>query len=372
MAELEVKVYKLTIEEHSNADALEIARVGDYRSIVRKGQFKTGDLGVYIPEQSVLPEWLIESLGLTGRLAGSAKNRVKAVKLRGVLSQGLIYPVIPEDDRFTTHIDVDGGRVGVEEGYVVTTELGIKKYEPIIPASMSGEVVGAAGCTINYDIENIKKWPDVIRDGENVSVTEKLHGTWCCFGYHPDATYVVTSKGLSSRGLIFEMNTKNTESNLYVRTLEETRDERGFNLIDQFHELLNDITGNSSLPFYILGEIFGRGVQDLHYGLQHPSFRVFDVYIGEPGQGRYLDPGELADYMYDLDVKTVPVLFRGPFSKEKIEELTNGRETINDHHVREGVVIKPLIGRNDEELGRVVLKSVSEAYLLRRGGTEFN
>lgn len=46
MATFEAKVYRLTIEEHPNADALELAVVGDYRSIVRKGQFKTGDLGV--------------------------------------------------------------------------------------------------------------------------------------------------------------------------------------------------------------------------------------------------------------------------------------------------------------------------------------
>ena len=66
MATFEAKVYKLKIEEHPNADALELAVVGDYRSIVRKGQFKTGDLGVYIPEAAVCPDWLIRELGLEG------------------------------------------------------------------------------------------------------------------------------------------------------------------------------------------------------------------------------------------------------------------------------------------------------------------
>ena len=379
MADFEVKVYKLTIEEHPNADLLEIARVGDYRSIVGKGQFKTGDLGVYIPEQAVCPAWLIEELGLTGKLAGKAKNRVKAIKLRGILSQGLVYPVDVEWETVCT-VWNGGKNKGTRwpettlwEGDDLTEFLDITKYEPVIPTSMSGEVEGASGCTIKYDIENIKKYPDTILDGENVSVTEKLHGTWCCFGSHPNAPYVVSSKGLSARGLIFQINTENTERNLYVRTLEGTRDEDGYNLIDRFHLLLNTLTGNPMLPFYILGEIFGKGVQDLHYGLQSPSFRVFDVYIGEPGQGRYLDPAALADYMYELGVETVPVLFQGPFSKDKIEELTNGKETINGHHVREGVVIKPLIERNDEELGRVILKSVSEDYLLRRGNiTEYN
>src|SRR5271156_5459950 len=93
MATFEVKVYKLKIEVHPNADALELAVVGDYRSCVRKGDFKTGDLGVYIPEGSIVPKWIVASLGLTGKLAGPDDNRVKAIKLRGILSQGLILPV---------------------------------------------------------------------------------------------------------------------------------------------------------------------------------------------------------------------------------------------------------------------------------------
>ncbi len=93
MATFECKVYKLTIEEHPNADVIELARVGDYYSVVRKGQFKTGDMGVYIPEGAIVPDWLLLRLGLEGKLAGKQRNRVKAIKLRGVLSQGLIFPV---------------------------------------------------------------------------------------------------------------------------------------------------------------------------------------------------------------------------------------------------------------------------------------
>lgn len=99
MAEFEAKVYRLKIEPHPNADMIELAIVGDYRSIVRKGDFKTGDLGVYIPTGSVVPEWLLKKLGLwddekgKGRLAGKDGNRVKEIRLRGILSEGLIYPV---------------------------------------------------------------------------------------------------------------------------------------------------------------------------------------------------------------------------------------------------------------------------------------
>ena len=147
------------------------------------------------------------------------------------------------------------------------------------------------------------------------------------------------------------------------------------NLIDRAHMYFNKNGHSPMLPFYILGEIFGRGVQDLHYGQQHPSFRIFDVYIGEPGQGRYLNYAEFIDFANDEEIMTplVPVLAVVDYSKETVEELTGGKDTISGANVREGVVIKPVIEREHVELGRVCLKSVSEAYLLRKGNTtEFN
>lgn len=195
MANFEVKVYKLTIEEHPNADLLELAKVGDYRSIVRKGQFKTGELGVYIPESAIVPDWLISELGLEGKLAGKAQNRVKAVKLRKILSQGLVVPVV----EYPFHTDIDkigydakGMNLGVRkpdpesvnggitmfapEGTDVTEFLGVTKWEPPIPTHMQGEVFAAFGKTLKYDVENIKKHPDIFQEGEEVCITEKLHG----------------------------------------------------------------------------------------------------------------------------------------------------------------------------------------------------
>lgn len=72
MSTLRVTAEMLTVHDHPNADALELAQVGLYRAVVAKGAFRTGEHAVYIPEQSVLPAPLIEELGLTGRLAGSA------------------------------------------------------------------------------------------------------------------------------------------------------------------------------------------------------------------------------------------------------------------------------------------------------------
>jgi RNA ligase (TIGR02306 family) len=155
MAEFECKVYKLEILPHPNADAIELAKVGDYLSIVKKGDFQTGDLGVYIPEAAICPNWLIVELGLEGKLAGKDKNRVKAIKLRGVLSQGLVLRVKCVDGIYG--IDNEHHFLSVKEGDVVTEFLGIAKWEPPIPVHMAGEVWNAHGYTLKYDIENFKR-----------------------------------------------------------------------------------------------------------------------------------------------------------------------------------------------------------------------
>ena len=351
MATFESRVYALRIEPHPNADRLELAAIGGFRSVVGKGSFVDGDLAAYIPEGAVCPDWLIAELGLEGKLAGSKRNRVKAVKLRGALSQGLVYPV--RDGM------IRGQRVA--EGDDVTALLELVKYEPPVPIAMQGEVAPAHGATIRYDIENFKKYPRELRDGEPVLITEKLHGSWCCLGWHPEHGVVVTSKGMSDKGLRLKLNDANA-NNLYVRT---------WNAHERAFEQARMRLAADGQPFYLLGEVYGRGVQDLHYGEPNPAFAVFDAYIGEPGQGRYLSAAELVASLADL-FTLVPLLYEGPFAEAVLLEYTDGATALGGKHVREGVVVRPAVERESAEFGRVILKNVSGDYLTRRGGTEYN
>lgn len=390
MSTFEVKVYELKIEPHPNADAIELARVGDYLSVVRKGQFQTGDLGVYIPEASLVPAWLIEKLGLTGKLAGTNKNRVKAMKLRGILSQGLVYPVnqnhiILEDVTPEPGTAYDNA-LEVVLGQDVQTELGITKWEPIIPVHMAGEVWNASGYTVSYDIENIKKYPDAIKFGEDLLfVTEKLHGTWSCFGYHRDAPQdIVTSKGLSGQGLAFKFNEANTD-NLYVKMYNSL----GKALLEKLKLHVPSRLNEELQAIYLLGEIYGRGVQDLVYGTKEPAFRAFDILVKYAnGISRYMSGSEFWDTCKTVEIETVPILAFGTMSRDDIEKHTNGiafdrdnclevatskGSLLDDDTIREGVVVRLYTDhRRDPTLGRVILKSVSEAYLLRKGNaTEY-
>lgn len=348
MATFESKIHALQIEPHPNADRLELAAIGGYRCVVPKGRYEPGDLAAYIPEGAIVPDAVIAELGLEGRLAGPQKNRVKAIRLRGTLSQGLVYPARGEKLRAT----------GVQEGDDVTEALGLVKYEPPIPIHMQGEVDNARGRTVKYDIEDVKKFPGVLRDGEEVVMTEKLHGTWCCLGWHPEHGPIVTSKGLSARGLVFKLNEAN-ENNLYVRAWRAHRAE--------LEAMFGMDTQSSADPFYVLGEIHGRGVQDLHYGLANPGFRVFDIRIGRSGSphARYLDVDDLRRTVAE-HLPMVPVLYRGPFSQAAMLRHTTGATSLGGGHIREGVVIRPVRERMDPDLGRVLLKSVSGDYLTRR------
>lgn len=360
MSTFKVTVEKIQIEKHPGADRLELVKVGDYSSIVTTGTFKTGDLVAYIPEASEVPVWLQKELGVDGKLAGPKHNRVKAIRLRGVLSQGLVYPA----------------RDYWNEGDDVTEELGITKYEPPVPAALMGEVFSAGSqITINYDIENYKREPDSLPVGTEVVFTEKLHGTFACFGVVPDRLQtvdsghlVVSSKGLSARGLAMKDNEVN-KSNLYVKTA------KSINILEKVRKVFDvEKVG----PVFVLGEIFGGGVQDLNYDISSGTyqFRVFDIYVGTPGRGKYNDDIELSENCDKLGLARVPVLFRGPFSKDVMEKYTNGMETISgkNRHIREGIVMRPRLEMIAFNLpgNRLQLKSVSADYLTRKDGTEFS
>jgi RNA ligase (TIGR02306 family) len=160
MSTFDCKVVPITILPHPNAEKLELAQVADYRCVVGKDLYKTGDLVAYIPEAAVIAEDQLQFFGYwneeqgKGLLAGSKGDRVKAVKLRGEVSQGLVFPV----NKIAMYLGQPDREFAV--GDDVAGLLGIVKYEPPIPVGMAGEVYNAgSSLTVDYDIENLKKYP---------------------------------------------------------------------------------------------------------------------------------------------------------------------------------------------------------------------
>jgi RNA ligase (TIGR02306 family) len=357
MSTLRVTAEPLTIHPHDNADALELAQVGLYRAVVAKGQYRTGDWALYIPEGSLLPEALIEELGLTGKLAGSQKNRVKAVRLRGELSQGIVCrpQAVDNFDLAQAHAD---GRNFAEE-------LGVTKWVPEIPVHMAGEMLQAPDLIPWIEIEDIKRYPGIFEPGEPVTATEKVHGSACLFSLVDGESYV-SSKGFGSKRLAIAHN----PANLYWRAIEAYD-------VPAKAARIGELLGVDRVG--VFGEVFGQGVQDLHYGTSArgalPGYAIFDVAAASSdGEVRWLDPDELIDLLRKVELPEVPRLYTGPYDESALMELATGRETVSGKatHLREGLVVRPARDRYSPITGgRAIAKFVSPVYLIRKGGTEY-
>jgi RNA ligase (TIGR02306 family) len=403
----EVKVHRLIIEPHPNGDRIQIARLEgqDYQMIVGKDQFSTGDLAVYIPEAAVVPDWILEEMGLVGKLDGPQHNRVKAHKFRGVLSQGLAYR--PQDVRegqigtsragLLTATGYSDGKtracirvvrpetavlgylaagecptyVNWEEGEEVGEALGISKYEPPIPAHFAG-VWGPApnhhaspGGSIwqGYThLENIKKFPHILVEGEPVVMTEKLHGTSLQTLFDADADKLyVSSLGIARKGYTLEEDPENVYWEIAHR-------------YDLARKLADIALWQEASQVMLFGEIVG--VQDLKYGLVNgaTALFVFDCLIKGHNTSRadWLSHDDLVGTCKRLGLPVAPVVYEGPFTRELLLQHTGGTTLVTGAtHIREGVVVRPLIEREESRFGRVVLKSISADYLTRKEGTEY-
>ncbi|WP_086827163.1 RNA ligase (ATP) [Streptomyces sp. NRRL B-24572] len=355
MSTLRVTAEVLTVHPHPNADALELAQVGLYRAVVAKGVYETGDVAVYIPEQAVLPLPLVEELGLTGRLAGGNSDRVKAVRLRGELSQGIVC-------RPGALAGTDLARAAAD-GVDFAEVLGITKWVPPIPPTMNGDVETAPDLLPWVDIENLQRYPDVFEPGEPVVLTEKLHGTACLLTFHAEEGRVqVSSKGFGAKGLALQEDPRN----LYWRAV------HGHGLA-AVAERLAERLGARRVGLF--GEVYGSGVQDLAYGADARSetvgYALFDVSAEIDGHVRWLDPEAVLEAG---EVALVPRLYSGPYDLDTVLAHASGRETVSgrETHLREGVVIRSATERYSPVTGgRAIAKAVSPAYLTRKGGTEF-
>jgi len=401
----------LSVRDHPNADRLSIVEVLGYQCITGKledgsHRYKEGDYVVYIPEDSILDEDLLCVMGFwneekkIGMLSGSKGNRVKIIKLRGEISQGILYGNVYKESNDVIKLTIPLGlNYYMSDGEDASNFLNITKREVIVPAQMRGQLSGnMRGYTRKYDIENIQRYTDVFKDGEDVVILEKIHGTNVQIGIlsgdkfngkpqieslldngdiiklgNRDVYVYVTSKGLGSRGVV-QLNVPNNHDNIYVKTLNELFIDTG--IIDR---MLGD-GDQTDIMIYIFGEIYGAGIQDLSYGEQSPQVRVFDVLynnIDSTGSTESFSSWfELEEMKEEFGMPIVDALYKGPYSKEVAIEHRDGKTvTGNGTCIREGVVIRPLFKERNDVRGlpgnRAQLKFVSPDYLLRKNATEY-
>jgi RNA ligase (TIGR02306 family) len=351
MSSLIVEVRRFELKAHPNADSLSLAypEGTTWQCCCRTDGFKGETLALYIPIDTMIPAALAAEWGLPH--AKEDKDfRLKTIKLRGEVSQGLL---IPNKGRFA-------------EGEDVADILGLTKYEAPERGSQGPQnyIAQPDGFDKYTDIENIKNYPNALLDGECVVVTEKLHGSnarmgWVGTGVFNPAGMVPGVSLVEDEGGIFRPDTGEMH-NFHVGSRRmvidpESEGDQWVNVAKKY-----DIAAKLwEYPGYVVyGELIGANVQKLAYDFKEKEFRAFDVWDGT----RYLDTDDFFGFCARLAIPTVPILYAGPYSKDVLD-LRNGKSTIASH-IREGIVIKPVTERWERGVGRVVMKSVSEAYLL--------
>lgn len=343
-------------ERHPNADTLSVVKVhGGYPCVVRTAEWAEGDLAAYVPEDSLVdvtrPEFAF--------LAPKAKDgwaRVRAVRLRGIFSMGLLVkpPRHPEDGSFLA-----GAEVLWREGDDVAEALGVRKYEPPLETASRGQDVPSPSPEPpHYDLEGLRRWMDALQPGEPVVVTEKLHGSSgraFVFGF----LYPYRVEGGVPKRRFFHVGS-HTRWKDPEGTTEWAVAAREVGLQEKCSSAMA-----AGYAFY--WECVGK-VGGFPYGHQRGRLGIWVFDVCHVRNRTWLAHEDMEALCKELDLQTVPVLYRGPWDPGVVLPLAEGQSTLDPSHVREGIVVRPASDRVDLRFGRVVLKYHGEGFLTGKRG----
>jgi RNA ligase (TIGR02306 family) len=326
-----------TIEAIAGADAIEAVKVGGWRVVVRKGEFAVGDHGVYFEIDSLLPEAdprfaafcargvrdMLRDDGTTVR-----GHVLRTVKLRGVVSQGLLMPVAAL------------GLSALPLGTDVAAQLGIVKFEPPLPANGSGDQVGPFPTHIasKTDAERVQNLSDVFvtlhAHPAGWVATEKVDGTSLTVARNEDGTASVASRNwLIAEG-----------ANLYW---------------DAARPLLDQLTPGMAVQ----AEIFGEGVQGNPLKVRGRRVAVFNLVRNREAIPRAQWPAwALALAVPELNV-TLPASVA-----DAVAQADGITSAIAPGQLAEGIVWQARDGAALPQLdGRHQFKVISNRWLLKHG-----
>lgn len=324
------------------ADAIEAAVVGGWTVVIKKGEFKAGDLAVYLEIDSWVPNELAPFLSKGNEpreYNGVRGERLRTVKLRGQVSQGLLLPIemaFPGSERrfWWSQVDVD-----------VSDRLGIQKWEAPIPAQLAGDVEGVFPTVIpKTDQERIQNLTEQLKEWQGNTdfhweVTEKLDGSSMTVFVHGDR------EGVCSRN----WSLKETAGNTLWTVARRER------LIERLR--------NTGRNLALQGELIGEGIQGNAYKITGQEFYVFDIY--DIDRGEYLTPLERRLFCDTYDIKHVPVLAKEMVIQEWVTGLlamADGTSTLNSKAAREGLVFKC------NTFGGPSFKCISNRWLIKNDG----
>ena len=323
------------IQPIEGADMIELAIVDGWKVVVAKNVgHKVGDMVIYCEIDSFLPirdefEFLRKT-SYKKMSDGTEGFRLKTIKMRGQVSQGLILPMSV----------VEYTNVDFEVGMDVTNLLGISKYEPPIPAELSGKVKGNFPSflrkTDEERVQNLtKEYEEYKSSGRKFYVTEKLDGTSATF-YYKDGVFGVCSRNLE----LLE-----TEGNTFWKVAREL----------DLENKMRDFGVNTSLQ----GELIGEGIQGNPYKIKGQTVKFFNLF--DIDLHVYQSLAHLGRALGIMGLKMVPIVdefFNLPETMEELLKYAEDKSILNSNFDREGVVIRS----NDRTIS---FKVISNKFLLK-------
>lgn len=358
MSTLKASVEKIvSVEAHPNADRLDLVQVLGWHCVTQKGKYKTGDLVVYIPIDSILPAKLEAILFGPDAKVKLSNSRVKTIKLRGAISQGMVMGIDLAAQA--------GAVVPLEEGYDLTSALGIIKYEPHTPGFQGGpNAARKRHSNPNFhkytSIENIKNYNKVFQPDDEVVIREKIHGTNFRAGYVPFVADTWWKKIKQILGLNpkheFVFGSHNVQLNPDLLTALT-------NSVYAWAVKRYKLREKMKPGEVLYAEIYGPGVQKgYHYGLEQGQLGLaaFDIKV----LGEYASDPVFETFMQAMEIPVAPLLYRGKFNDVDLAKITAGDSVLApSQKVREGVVVKTVL-ETTCYAGRKILKSINPEYLL--------
>jgi RNA ligase (TIGR02306 family) len=338
------------VEPIPNADAIEKVRVLGWWVVSKKGDHRPGDKLVYCEIDSLLPErpefeFLRASSFKPAQTDAAGATilppgfRIKTVRLRGQVSQGICFPlsILPPD-------------APTEEGADVTELLGIVKWEPPVPVGMGGKVKGGfPGFLPKTDETRVQVLEAALQrhQGKTFYVTEKLDGTsFTAFLRQGEF-------GICSRNLWMD---EADEGNVLARVA------RSLELEEKLRAARERLGHDVALQ----AEVIGPGIQKNKYALPAVTLRVFNVLNVDAY--RLLDHGAMLALLGEMQLESVPQLgtLVLDHTVDQLVTFSEGTSVLNLLVQREGVVLRPLAEEQDEDIGgRLSFKAINPKFLLK-------
>jgi hypothetical protein len=361
------KVNVVRIDEilpHPNADTLGIVYIGGYQVVVKKDNYKVGDLAIYVPPDTIVPEHHAFAFLWEGTEPTERRRRVTVRRFRKEWSEGLLMPMSDFANPVT-----------FAEGDDVAELLGFKHYEEPEPVQNINRTkvqyqspfrspmafwywllykLGIKRDQLHgsnakppksappvYDVESFKNYPRLFSEGEEVIVTEKIHGS--------NARFMFDGKKMHVGSKNLWKSEKSTC--IWRRALKELP------WIEEFCR---------EYPTFTLYAEVVPTQKGYTYGTPEGKVRVFGFDALRP-DGTWVDKRDL--YALDplgLGQNLVPLLngHCKQFDHDTIKALVEGPSTVpGSKHIREGIVITSAIERQVRGVGRAQLKLKSMAFL---------